>query len=144
MPTIGFAGFDSWKSCFLSFNYLASSIKMILPSGQGFHKEKTFQNSIKKDVCRFQKCLANRALKEASDGTSTMSCGRLFWFFYSSWKEWEFVVVCRGRIKQLYMPNYVTTCAHLRFWNEILVLNIYFSKTIIKHVHHKQSIPFPP
>ena len=34
----------------------------------------------------------------------------------------------------------MTTCAHLRFWNEILVPNIYFSKTIIKHVHHNQSI----
>ena len=35
----------------------------------------------------------------------------------------------------------MTTCPHLRFWNEILlVLNIYFSKTIIKHVHHNQSI----
>ena len=33
----------------------------------------------------------------------------------------------------------MTTCAHVRFWNEILVL-IYFSKT--KNVHHDQSVPF--
>ena len=35
MPKIGFAGFDSWKSFFLFFNYLAPSIKMI----PGFHKK---------------------------------------------------------------------------------------------------------
>jgi len=29
----------------------------------------------KKVICRFQKCLANRALKEASDGNSTMFSG---------------------------------------------------------------------
>ena len=61
-------------------------MKMILPSCQGFHKKKkkekkTFQNSIKIYVCRFQKCLAYRALKEAKDSNSTMSCGRLFHSF---------------------------------------------------------------
>ena len=35
-------------------------------------KKKTFQNSIKKNVCRFQKCLANQTLKEASDGNSNV------------------------------------------------------------------------
>ena len=46
----------------------------------GFHN-KTFQSPIKKILCRFQKCLANRALKEASDGNSTMFCGRPFHSF---------------------------------------------------------------
>ena len=91
MPKIGFAGFGSWKSFFLSFNYLAPSIKMILPSGRGFHKKKkTFQNSIEKNVCRFQKCLANRALKEASDGNSNVlrqAVLILLLDFYGSWKE---------------------------------------------------------
>ena len=84
VPKIGCAGFDLWKSLFFFFHNLAPSMKMILPSGQDFHKKKkknTFQNSIKRYVCRFQKCLAYRALKEAKGGNSTMFCGRLFHSF---------------------------------------------------------------
>ena len=53
------------------------------------------------------------------------------------------VVVCRGRIKQLYMPNYVNDelCAR-----EILERDTgsYLFEHLFKHAHHNQSIPFPP
>ena len=72
----------SFFFCFFLFHYLAPSIclEMILPSGQGFHK-KHFKVPKNIYICQFQKCLANWALKEASDVNSTMFCGRLFHSF---------------------------------------------------------------
>ena len=61
----------------ISFFPLPCSIKIILPSGQGFHN-KHFKIPLKKFIFRFRKRLANRSLKEASDGNSTMFCGRVF------------------------------------------------------------------
>ena len=87
---------------FFFFHYLAPSIKMIPPSGRGFH-QKHFKVPLKKVYWRVSKMFSQPGLERGQWLQLNHVLRQAVPFFYnSSWKEWEFVVVFRGRNNFIY------------------------------------------